>query len=181
MAKRLVDSNKIKEDLNSVASKAIPRILLEALLGIIIASVIIFVFRLDSDILLSIIFSVSMGAYFSLVLYEIIYGSYLVISLKIKAKRGLFTVEEDELLGNATRVVPRKFRFRIVPKIKDYHLSGGKVILKNHGEYTVTTSKDDENLAYVAENGKVYVVLVKGFKEPLLVYSHLVYDYVEKI
>ena len=127
-----------------------------------------------------------MGIYITFLLFEIIYGLYLVISIKIKARRGCFTVVEDELADRPPCMPARlkftarvKFRFVRLLTLKDYHLMTNVTFLKTYGKYTITTSEDDGHLRYITGNDKVYVVLVNGVKEPMLVYTHMIYDYVE--
>ena len=191
MSKIVLDSKKIKEDINKTANKAIPRILIVAFLCTLLASCIKLVYKLGMEIFpdgsfINIAVLTLMGIYITFLLFEIIYGLHLVISIKIKARRGCFTVVEDELADRPPCMPARlkftarvKFRFVRLLTLKDYHLMTNVTFLKTYGKYTITTSEDDGHLRYITGNDKVYVVLVNGVKEPILVYTHMIYDYVE--
>jgi hypothetical protein len=121
------------------------------------------------------------GLYIAFLLYQIIYGIYLVISLKIKVVREKFTVEIDELVDREPcKPLGLKFRFQLLPTIKDYHFLVNFTALKNHGRYIITSSEDDGHLRYINGNDKVYVVFVNGVKEPLLLYTDMIYTYSEQ-
>ena len=187
MAKIELDNERIKKDLNSVANRAIPRMIVLAFLGSLVASAVDLIAKIEKQInpdgsaLIIMVVRIFGGLYIAFLLYEIIYGIYLVISLKIKAAKGKFTVEVDELVDREPcKPVGLKFRFRLLPRLKDYHFLVNFTALKNHGTYITTSSKDDGHLRYINGNDKVYVVLVKGFKEPMLLYTDMIYTYSEQ-
>ena len=186
MAKIEIDNEKIKKDLNSVANRAIPRMIVLAFLGSLVAFAFDLIIKSEKEInsddsALIMVMRILGGLYIAFLLYEIIYGIYLVISLKIKAAKGKFTVEVDELVDREPcKPVGLKFRFRLLPRLKDYHFLVNFTALKNHGTYITTSSEDDGHLRYINGNDKVYVVLVKGFKEPMLLYTDMIYTYSEQ-
>ena len=188
MANIEIDNEKIKKDLNSVANKAIPRILILSFLGALVASAVDLIAKIEKQInpdgaaLIIMVARILGGLYIAFLLYQIIYGIYLVVSLKIKAAKGKFTVEVDELVDREPcKPVGIKFRFRLLPRIKDYHFLVNFTALKNHGTYITTSSEDDGHLRYINGNDKVYVVLVNGVKEPMLLYTDMIYTYCEQI
>ena len=187
MAKIELDNEKIKKDLNSVANRAIPRILILSFLGALVASAVDLIAKIEKQInpddaaLIIMVARILGGLCIAFFLYEIIYGIYLVISLKIKAAKGKFTVEMDELVDREPcKPVGLKFRFRLLPRLKDYHFLVNFTALKNHGTYITTSSEDDGHLRYINGNDKVYVVLVNGVKEPMLLYTDMIYTYGEQ-
>jgi len=187
MAKIEIDNEKIKKDLNSVANKAIPRILILVFLGVLVTSAVELIAKVEKQInpdgsaLIIMVVRILGGLYIAFLLFEVIYGLYLVISLKIKAAKGKFTVEVDELVDREPcKPVGLKFRFRLLPRLKDYHFLVNFTALKNHGTYITTSSEDDGHLRYINGNDKVYVVLVNGVKEPMLLYTDMIYTYSEQ-
>ena len=184
MAKIEIDNEKIKKDLNSVANKAIPRLVGLIFLGALVASAIWGISEIQKQInpddaaLIIMVVRILGGLYIAFLLYEIIYGIYLVISLKIKAAKGKFTVEMDELVDREPyKTLGFKFIIRLIPRIKDYYLRQNYTELKKHGMYRISSLEDDRHLRYIDGNDKVYVVLVKGFKEPMLLYIDMLYTY----
>ena len=187
MAKIELDNERIKKDLNSVANRAIPRMIVLAFLGSLVAFAFDLIIKSEKEInsdgsaLIIMVVRILGGLYIAFLLYEIIYGIYLVISLKIKAAKGKFTVEVDELVDREPcKPVGLKFRFRLLPRLKDYHFLVNFTALKNHGTYITTSSEDDGHLRYINGNDKVYVVLVNGVKEPMLLYTDMIYTYGEQ-
>ena len=187
MAKIELDNEKIKKDLNSVANRAIPRMIVLAFLGSLVASAIWGISEIQKQInpddaaLIIMVVRILGGLYIAFLLYEIIYGIYLVISLKIKAAKGKFTVEMDELVDREPyKTLGFKFIIRLIPRIKDYYLRQNYTELKKHGMYRISSLEDERHLRYIDGNDKVYVVLVKGFKEPMLLYIDMLYTYCEQ-
>ena len=184
MAKIELDNERIKKDLNSVANRAIPRMIVLAFLGALVASAVDLIAKIEKQInpddaaLIIMVVRILGGLYIAFLLYEIIYGIYLVISLKIKAAKGKFTVEMDELVDREPyKTLGFKFIIRLIPRIKDYYLRQNYTELKKHGMYRISSLEDDRHLRYIDGNDKVYVVLVKGFKEPMLLYIDMLYTY----
>ena len=189
MSKRVVDREKIKEDLNSLVNKAALKIVLSAVVCVLatvflVLAIIFIKSVIDPEaktvwlIILAVFYCIILIAY---PLYRFICGVYLVINLKIKIVFDKFSVTEDEIASrNACEPIGLKERFKPLPSIKTYQWLCSAVYLKSYGRYIVTNSEDDGHLRYASSDSKLYVVLVKGFKEPMLVYTHMMYDYAKE-
>ena len=186
MAKIELDNERIKKDLNSVANRAIPRMIVLTFLGALVAFAFDLIIKSEKEInsddsALIMVMRILGGLCIAFFLYEIIYGIYLVISLKIKAAKGKFTVEMDELVDREPyKTLGIKFIIRLIPRIKDYYPRQSCTELKKHGMYVISSLEDKRYLRYIDGNDKVYVVLVKGFKEPMLLYIDMLYTYCEQ-
>ncbi|MBQ8392996.1 MAG: hypothetical protein IJX51_04405 [Clostridia bacterium] len=189
MSKNVLDKDKINRDLNTLIVKAIPKILLNGIICAITTSVYVTLIKNlikflnpeeNNDKIIAI--SVLLGIVFILFpLYRFIYGAYLAISLKVKISKSGYKISEDELAqrhGNES--VGIKASLTLTPSIKSYHWVRNATYLKSHGRYIITSSEDDGYLGYASGDSRVYAVLVKGIKEPMLVYTQMMYVYREE-
>ena len=189
MSKRVVDREKIKEDLNSLVNKAALKIVLSAVVCVLatvfLVLAIIFIKSVIGPeaktvwlIILAVFYCIILIAY---PLYRFICGAYLFVNLKIKIALGRFTVTEDGIARrNACEPIGLKERFKPLPSIKTYHWLCSVIYLNSYGRYIVTNSESDGQLRYASSESLVYVVLVNGFKEPMLAYTQMMYDYLKE-
>ena len=189
MSKNVLEREQIRSDLNRLIVKAIPRILLNGIICALATSVYVTLIRnlikyLDPEENNAkiIALAVLIGVVFILFpLYRFVYGVYLAVSLKVKTVMGKYKISEDELAerhGNES--VGIKASLTLTPSIKSYHWVRTATYLKSHGRYLMTSSDDDGYLGYASDNSKVYAVIVNGIKEPMLVYTQMMYIYREE-
>ena len=143
MSKRVVDREKIREDLNSLIKKALTKIILSlvlcALATVFLVVAIIFVKSvLDPEakifwlIALAIIYCIILIAY---PLYRFICGVYLVINLKIKIVFDKFSVTEDEIASrNAAEIKDETLGVELtigttLVHSKEWNINGEKVTI----------------------------------------------------